>query len=234
NIDTCLPISPRKAGPVRHQTSGGSKLPKRKDSRDSELCRECGNLSAALDEKRIRPDEQPFGLGVRECYEGSFDFNDCARVDDSDSEVAGLGDGLDVADFGNSIRTNGIDQHGYASRFGHKFLQKLDAFLTKRSSDQRKAGSITAGSIETRDQSCGNWIEPHDKDDWDRGCRNLGSKCSRWSRSDDQRNRTTNQVSRESGQTFILSVSKAIFDCNILTLDKTSFAQTAAKGYYLV
>jgi hypothetical protein len=68
----------------------------------------------------------------------------------------------------------------------------------------------------------------------DCGCRNLGSKCSRWSRPDNQRNWTTNELGRECGQAFILSVGKVIFDCYVLTLNKASFAETTAERYYLV
>ena len=35
--------------------------------------------------------------------------------------------------------------------FGHKLLQQIDSLLTKRTSHQRNAGSIAAGSIETCD-----------------------------------------------------------------------------------
>jgi hypothetical protein len=78
-----------------------------------------------------------------------------------------------------------------AAALGINSCKNSTRFLTKRSSYQRNAGSIASSSIEACDQSCGNGIKSHDEHNWDCGCRDLGCKCSRWSRPHNQRNRTT-------------------------------------------
>jgi hypothetical protein len=110
-------------------------------------------------------------------------------------------------------------------------VQQLQPLRPDRHGELGDASDIAARLAQAVDQAKRDRIATDREDDRNRGGRGLCRQSRRGATErGDHGHLTTNQISRQRGQSIILAAGPAVFDCHVATLEVASLAQALAKG----
>ena len=131
------------------------------------------------------------------------------------------------------LRTPGIgriDEHSHAGGSGHQLTQELQPLCCQLGADKIDSCQVAAGPGEAGDKTQPHRVFTGAEDDRDRrGCR-FGRECrSDASGRGDHSNLPANQVGRQRRQPIELTLGPAVFDCQVLALDKACVFEALAE-----
>ncbi len=122
-----------------------------------------------------------------------------------------------------------IDQPGDYGRAGNKLMQQSQSLRLKLVGEDRDPGDVASRAVETGDQAELHWIAADREDDRNRrGCR-LGGERRGVGPGEQHGHFPIDQVGGERRQSIVLTIGKAVLDCNILPFDIAGLVQTPVK-----
>src|SRR5262249_51444996 len=112
------------------------------------------------------------------------------------------------------------DEDGKATSFRSQFLQEPELLASKFPAHGGRAGDVAARPINAGDKTYFDWVRAKAEDNWDYcGCR-FGGECRRRAPHDDHSYTSAYKFGGEFRQTVGLVVGRAVFDRQVLALDK--------------
>jgi hypothetical protein len=115
-------------------------------------------------------------------------------------------------------------EHRNDGRPRHQFAHDLQALLSQRSHDQRRAGGIAAWAAVAGNKAATGRVNANDEHDGNRGGRGLGRERGWGSLREDYVDRPPGQLRRHHWQTIVLAIRPAVFNRNVLAKHKTILA----------
>ena len=192
--------------------------------------RQCNQFVAPAREQGIGHDQQSCGFvlnkgGVRYLHLACVACVMEAQLQPQRSRCS-----FQLFHFWSGLRVGRINQHSDHRYFGHQFVQQLKSLSRHCKIKQAQAGEITPRSAEAGDEIVFDRIASGNENDWNGRGRDLCGSCgggaaNRGNNSD----LTTNKVSSQLWQSFVMIVCPAIFNREILTFDKLGLSQALTK-----
>jgi len=118
------------------------------------------------------------------------------------------------------IRVVRVDEHTDHCEGRHQFVQQLEVLRPQRSADKGHAGQVAARLVEAGDEAGRDRVFGGREDDGDRRGRRLDRACCDTGGRDDHGHPPANQLGRQSGQAIVVILRPAVFDRQVLALDK--------------
>jgi len=185
-------------------------------------------------EERAGADEEGVGSLAINDFEGGIDLAASIRVQHLDLQSHGGSCRVHVSQRDLGQRSKGwIDQHGHTSRCGYQLAQKFEPLCCQFAPEPIDACQIAARPGKAGDKTQLDRVFAADENDGDRrGC-GLDRECSR-SGGGDHSNTATNEIGRQRWQSIGLIVGPAIFDRDVLAIDKARLLQALVECAQLI
>ena len=131
-------------------------------------------------------------------------------------------------------RASRIHQNGNGVATRNHLVEQLKALCCETRIEIAHAGEIAARSVQTGHEAGGDRVDAADKHDRDRRRCRLGRECRREIGRSDDCDLAVDEIGGKLRQSLIAAFGPAIFDCDVLVLDKASLTQALAKSGHQV
>jgi len=133
---------------------------------------------------------------------------------------------LNVCRLGVSIWITRIDEKADCNRAWHQLFQQLQPFRSERVGLEAYSGDIAAGSVEAGNEPKFDRVATIRENDGNGRGRSLGWGCRRCAAGrNDCGHLAAHQFGRQRWQSVVLTLRRAIFDCDAVALDISGFVE---------
>ena len=175
-------------------------------------------------EERTATDVECASGRLGNCCEGGIKFMNRCSLHDQNPPPKGFAGGLYRSQFPIGVRKIRVQQHGDDGRLGNQLVQQPQPLGRRICRYKGYARNIAARPIEVGNQTNSDRVVAGDEYDRRCSCCRLGNQRG-LAVANDHRGLTTDQIGHQPRKPVELTVRKAVFDGDILALDKTGPGQ---------
>src|SRR5262245_20050521 len=194
--------------------------------------RQEGQLDTPSVEEGVIADEEGVGSLVYNSREGRIYLTASGSIEDLDLQPHGARGRFDFPQRGlRRVRIRRINEHGNASRSGHKHTQEFQSLLGQLDNKKVDPCQVAARPGEAGHKTELNRVFADDESDWDRCGGRLGRKRhSDASARGDYRDLSANQFGSQHREPIELILGPAVYDRHVLALDVAGVLQALAES----